>query len=758
MRIGNNILVPQIYSDAVIGAGGWMTGCDEAADDGTVLGRCDTAHAHLLAPGANKWVRQMVPNVDLNPTDIDVSPGYNVNIYAEAISKSNSSVRYLVTMGRPWVKKPGATNYTPTNMPKRTTVDGNGESRMCGHPMDVDPDNPAVCLLVLPDGAFITDNYGDNWTAIPLNKLPAPSANRMAIVRFDRSRGLVGGRRQYIYVFIPGSGLYLSSNFGADWTKTSAMPGSDTSASHMKVHPTTGKVVVSGMNTEGDSFIRISSNAGASWILGNRTDASAPQNVKTVAFSGLTDRLYGFTVGGGITISNDGGVEWSNYGLPSQVAADMDIPWHLEDGYKAVGEVVRIPGTENYIMTGGIGAWLIPNPPAALPGYGTPVRFVGKSLGIENMVGTNINYAPDGAMGMTMQDKQTILFPAGKAGRELPHHFGPVEGIYRGVNTDYAMGNTQFWATSVVGLGIGYTQDGGKTWTVNESLRTQTGGNGGGQLCVLTEDIVLAAQLEGGSRIRNALYITRNFRAPNCTWQEVVIGNGEAVNAQFSFFNGAPRKVLIKDQFDPGAVYFYNSSFVDSPDDANVLACQGLWKIQVNLGANVTPTVSRQYANRLMFLNQDAIHNKLVVLGKAGDLAFTGGDNAPWLYRSKNMGVNWTDVRGTDNLGAGDRFAEVFGIASGKARWDSEFPTHYVAGYRAFGATDANGNTDFSRYGLWASYDDMLTWTRLEQFPGGHILHPQDIGASPTNFGEVTIALPGMGAITRYYKSELELV
>ncbi len=117
MRNGNTLLGSTAISDAVIGAGGWMTGL-QTADDGTLFGRLDGGPPPSLAPGATTWVKSFQPGVDVAVADLDFTQG-DITGYASAISPSNSAVRYAAHLGWVWVKKPGAQFYTKTTLPRR---------------------------------------------------------------------------------------------------------------------------------------------------------------------------------------------------------------------------------------------------------------------------------------------------------------------------------------------------------------------------------------------------------------------------------------------------------------------------------------------------------------------------------------------------------------------------------------------------------------------------------------------------------------
>ncbi len=365
-----------------------------------------------------------------------------------------------------------------------------------------------------------------------------------------------------------------------------------------------------------------------------------------------------------------------------------------------------------------------------------------------------------------------MIYAPNQVGRVLPADYGPYRNeIQRGSNCDPAPEDTNFWVTTVVGRDPGYTTNRGVTWTTCPALRIAqgwtgpeiaAGQGGGGCLTVLSKDVWIIGSLTGPpynstTRAKNTLYITRDR---GVSFTELLVGNGNAINTFMAAFSGVARKVLIKDRYYTaagllGRVYFYNAGDTDNTGNADNLACKGLWQIDVPT-ANTAPTVTRKNSNRLTSGNQDIIHNKLVVLGAAGKLGFCGGDGCPFTFYSADGGANWTEITGTDDVGAGTKFTQVYGIAAGKARFDSAFPTIYVAGYRdtANAAIVRNG-AGLAKYGLWASYDDRATWTKIAVFPGGSPIQVADLDASMATYGEVTVTLGGLGAATLYYDYRL---
>jgi hypothetical protein len=225
-------------------------------------------------------------------------------------------------------------------------------------------------------------------------------------------------------------------------------------------------------------------------------------------------------------------------------------------------------------------------------------------------------------------------------------------------------------------------------------------------------------------------------------------------NLQYNF----GRRTLMKDRFTTGnirRVVFYTPSDVDNPTSADTLACRGFWEIMVNMTTGAT-TVTRKFNGTIFPSNQDSYFGKLTQVGP-DDWMWCGGDNAVGgLMRSKDGGSTWNPVTGTDDQGAGDRFAEVFGAAAGKPLAGLTSPTLWVVGYRM--NVNTNRTNDHSKYGLWRSHDDGLTWIRQEQFPGGSFDMVMDMVADPNNYGKLDILFGGSGVVHVDYEYSLDAI
>ncbi len=774
MLIGTTAIEPARSYRKMIGAGGWVTGVDQAAD-GTLFTRCDTTLPYYRNPGALEWTVAVTPGINF--------PGSLVqggcSIFAAAICWGNSAVRAFTNNDKLYVMKPGATQWNLTTLPPRS-MNGNSDVRMCGQPLQFDPANPNVLWIGQTEGVSYTTDCGDTWTQIPLSTLPAPVtvtvSGRLNVarhsIRFDHTSPVVDGKTQRIYIFVPGSGVYVSNNAGSTWN---LMVGSPISCSSMKISRINGNILVGGDNRE---------IGGTMWLFDGTSwnESKGPDNtsliVQAVEFHNSDPNIaWGVNPGGGVTTSNNGAVSFGAYGGQMQTPATVDISWHDRQGrgasgidHRSIGEAVHNVHDDYLYMSAGIGFWVARTPPTQSYAFPAPKVLVhGTAAGIENMVGTVMTVSPDGKCGLTMQDKQLMLFSASGIGEKFTLNYGPRVGqIIRGTTCDYAPEDTDFWvgtiedagnpAENIQGYHCGYTTDLGASWTLSSSLLDMTGGLAGGQIVVLSKDIWVASQFSGYTinatrKVQNSLYLTRDRGQ---TWTMITgIGNDNAVSSHFG--SNASRISMCKDYTIPGRMYFYNTGDFNNPDSADTLACQGFYQIDVPMTGNGAPTVTRKRTDRVFAAPfwADMYHLKLRHGGAANTLVCTAGNNGVLgCFRSTDGGSNWTQLTGTDNLGMGTRFGEVDSISVGKAHWTSSNPTIWVIGYRITDDYYDNGQ-DFSKYGEWESRDNGATWTRTAQFPGqawpqsgdGNFSVYNDHCAGMHEYGYRNVSTNGSGAV-----------
>jgi hypothetical protein len=797
MRKGNTRLFSTIISTKVVGAGGYVTGLDGAAD-GTLIGRCDTAGAFILGPNASEWVPAFVPGVTIAAAD--VSADYGINVFDAAVCWSDSGYMQQVTMGNLWRKAPGL-NWAKTPFP-RQMVNGNSHHRMNGKMLAIDPANPAVALYGNHHGRYRTTDAWNTHTVIPNASVPLPlvagNGPYHDIIIFDRSSPVTGSgatvRTTGIFWFVPGAGTYHSTDAGATWV----FIGGPISAATGRVRLSDGLLILTGLNIQDDGPVSIWN--GSAWIAGARADGGGAALLHTVEFDvSVPNLVHGIQDGGAYCNSLDGGRTWGGLvTLKTDNPATVDIPWQVQNiSSRAIGDIRQHPVNRRLRISCGIGCWDMRTPPTTLTDEFTtpPIVTHGLSLGIENMVTGALFNALDGTTDVTMQDKQHMPFGPNEIGRKFTNSYGPQRGkIVRGIAADFAPEDSKFLAVTLaadIGDDCAYSEDGGKTWIGRPHLKALTGGNGAGQIVVINKDTWIRwqfvtqandgaawsngqpggggdpaayriANLNASIRGKIAPYITRNARAENPTWTEIVIGSGNASLAQLN--SNSIRISMFKDPWNPTEVYLYNPADVDFPNTADSIASRGLWRIKVNPD---DVAVTRLLDTRIWSnTNKDAFHLKMRHGGKPRTLLICGGDNVLGAYRGVVTGdsLTLTPLGGTDNVGAGTKFNEVQSVSAGKGRWDSDEPCAYVLGSR--GTVDAQDNgVDFSKFGVWESRDLWTaapgeeTWERIDQFPGNTLPSTttpaegapyNDVIASMHKYRTLTFTTGGMGAVHRF--------
>jgi hypothetical protein len=735
-----------------IGAGGFTTGLSFAAD-GTKMVRTDTFDAYVGAPGITPvWAHQLKPGTSVTASQIDLfygsspHPWGQCGTYDAVIAPSNSAVRYIVCMGYVWVTQDSGATYTRCALAQKANCFPNEANRMSGRPLAVDPQNPAVVYFGAPDALHWSDNYGTSWTSVSTGTIPAPTSGRRMCVAFDPNSSVVSTKKQGIYVFVNGSGLYRSTNGGTSWT---AVSGSPTAASHCKVG-SNGYVYLAGNGEADTGQFRRWVPSGPTWI------APTGINAKSIAISPHNaGHIYLTQGGGGLDVSTDYGVTWSLGGgnTTTNSRSSVNIGWQAwtNENYMTNGDIEFDPLVNRIWCAEGIGVWYTNSPPTTFT-FGNSTSWVECSNGIENMVTSTLTTAPDGKVGYACHDRGTFIIAKSAAGVTFPAKHGLSTAFQHSQACDYAPEDTNFWvASSMQGSGtpvsvVGYTTDMGATWTQVSGLDATAAGNGGGQIAVLSKDVWIVAPVGAGKGV----WLTVNRGA---NWTQLTIGDNAALLVQQAY--NYSRKVLIKDAYTAGRCYLYHVGNPDS-NTASDIACRGIWRIDVNLG-NGTPTVTRVTTSYITapggYGGPDFYHGKLAQIS-ATEWLWCGGDSCLGLWRSTDSMATWAQVTGSDDVNGAAGFGEVFGVGVGKAASGSSYKTLLAAGWRQVTPVDASTATG---YGFWISYDNGANWTRVAQYADGIFDIVNDIVGDLSTFGRFYIGWGGTGMSMLNYDYSLRM-
>lgn len=754
MRNGSTRLGSYPSSTRIVGAGGWVTGGD-IANDGTIIVRTDTYNAYALAVGGSTWVPQIRANDSVAAASLDlfyssaVPWGY-VGTYDVAIAPSNSAVRAVVQTGYVWITTDAGVTYFKANLAQQANCLPNEANRMNGKMLVFDPQNPNILWFGSPQGLFkctAAQTPGAAWTAISTATIPVPTAGSRYCIAYDPSSAVASGAKQGICVFIPGTGIKRSTDGGGSWSAITAPTTGATVACHMKINANS-QLFLCGAGGENTDALRIYNLTAGTW--------SYPGKIcKSVAFS-PHNAGHVYSCGGGshLDVSLDYGATWAigTSNTANNVRQATNITWHQNtfESYMSNGDILFDPVVNRIWTLEGIGVWRTGVPPTNLT-FGSNVTWTEWSLGIENMVTGTMTFSPDGKLGYACQDRGTFLLPKGALGKTFPAQHAPGPGnytqaLYFAQMADYAPEDTDFWVTTLLEKGFTYTTDGGATWSAPSTALMTASGNtgGGGQIAVLSKDIWIIGQLTATPisnatfNDRNALWLTTNR---GVSWTKLTIGDNSAVWVSPAYY--ICRRALMKDKFNAGRALFYNVGDVDNGGSAGDLACRGVWQIDVNLTSGV-PTITRKSSVRMQSFNRDNYHGKLNQIG-VSSWTWVGGDGGLGLWRTSDGGATWSEATGSDDQGAGTKFAEVFGVGVGKAAAGSLYPTLLALGYRMDTPATAT-NADVGKYGAWMSTDNGATWTRIAQFFGNAFDCPNDIVGDMSTFGRFVIGYSGSGA------------
>lgn len=681
-----------------IGAGGYITGMDFARD-GTKVIRCDCGGAYIWSDAQAQWNPLLTSN-SMAASEWGHTATQTTGVYEIAVAPSNTSRIYVVFNGKLYRSNDKGATFTKTAMPA-ITGSVTDEYRVLGKKMAVDPVNPDVVLVGCQTGGlFITRDGGASWTHSVA--IPNPATVRGVRIAFDPSSS-TSGSTPVVYVSSQGSGIYRSSDGGANFT---LIANSLLDPQHMICDSKGQLWVTNGLDA--GNLRRYSSGAWTS--LGPTT-----RTLKTIAIDPANSaHIVVGTPGGEIAQTRDGGATWTDFyiyapaGPVTRVA--NDIPWlsWTNEVYMSSGEMQFDPTSANKLyFAEGIGVWWT-NPPADF----TPITWNSQSKGIEQLVSNQFISPPTGGTLYMAWDRPVfrITNPDVFATTHGPNN---KNAIVMGWAGDYAPDNSSFIVAMMNNWGVdqsGYSTDGGSTWSQFSSVPSDVSANklGGSIAAGSTNNFVWVSNSNGN------VWYTNNRGG---TWAQAslpgVPTSGETGWGWGYFLH---RNILVADKVNLGTFYIYNY----------LGTAAGLYR-STNGGASFT----RVFAGEIAAGSQ--YNAKLYsVPGKAGHLFFTSG----WLdgtnpgptqfMRSTDGGQTWSAVANV---------LEVYACGFGMAASGSTYPAIYMAGY-------VNGT-----WGLWRSDDNAATWTNLGANPLGNADVITSVAGDMAAYGKVYVGFAGSGAV-----------
>src|SRR4051794_16225437 len=180
-----------------IGAGGYVTGIDIAADD-TMVVRTDTYGAYIW--NGTEW-QQLVTALSMPAANVGI--GNQEGVYEIRIAPSDTNVLYMEYLGQVYRSDNSGGTWVNTAF-SHVVQDPNDANRMIGQKMAVDPANPDVVYAGTgQDGLFVTTDGGASWhsvTSVPSSSEgPGGLYPGISGIVFDPTSGVTDGKTNVIY-------------------------------------------------------------------------------------------------------------------------------------------------------------------------------------------------------------------------------------------------------------------------------------------------------------------------------------------------------------------------------------------------------------------------------------------------------------------------------------------------------------------------------------------------------------------------------
>jgi hypothetical protein len=363
-----------------IGAGGFLTGIDIAAD-GTMVVRTDTYGAYLW--NGTQW-QQLVTSTSMPAADVSVD--HNQGVYEIRIAPSDTNVFYMEYLGSVYRSDDKGTTWTKTAALPHVADDPNDANRMNGQKMAVDPNNPDVVYVgTQQNGLFVTTDGGASWQR--MSGVPGSAQDDSGVfpgitgIVFDSSSGTTGGKTNVIYASSYGHGVYKSTDGGTSW---SALSGGPTDVEYAVVSATGAYYAA-----DGKSLWRYEDGAWSKLL----TESNGIHAVAIDPFD--PSHIMAQTPAGNLEESFNAGATWSGIHWNNQLSA-TDIPWLAVSGqYMSIGGLVFDPSVPDKLWTSsGVGVWHTSLPDHST--WTTPIVWNSQSIGIEQLGANDIVVAPGG--------------------------------------------------------------------------------------------------------------------------------------------------------------------------------------------------------------------------------------------------------------------------------------------------------------------------------------------------------------------------
>lgn len=708
------------WSHVAVGGGGFMTGLSFDAGGQTFVARTDVYGAYVWDKDADRWLQLVT--ADSFPAGSRVQNGIADGAYEIAVAPSRPQRIYVAIKGQVFRSEDRGRHFTlaGNGNPFPLTWDANGEYRLGGPYMAVDPANPDLILLGAPDsGLWRSADGGGSWqrvASVPLSvdRAPAPGIQAPAsLIWFEP------GAKKRIFAMSSGHGMFASGDHGVSFKPLSPLAQ----------QPMTLR---RGAFDRHGTFWAVDDVTKSVWRYrdGVWTDVTQAAGLPAKSYAAIAanpaaDQIVLFDQSGPGFQSVDEGQHWTSV-AHSVTVGQGDPPWlkAADNAYFATSDIAfdpKVPG--RLWVSAGMGVFY-----ADLGAGASVAAWTSQTRGIEELVANDV-IQPVG---------QSPIFGGWDFGLHVKERldqfsttFGPNErGLISVQQMDWSIAApaTIITNASDARLGCcdedgnavmaGYSEDGGRNWTKFKTLPTPPGTKDSDARRMSFGTIAMSA---GGPD--NIVWEPAFNRAPFYTkdrgrsWHQVMLPGaaGDNYGSFEQFFY--QRKTLAADRVKPGVFYL-----VHSGDGANG-GLAGLWRT-TDGGANW----SRMFSGEIAPSSTMAAKLRAVP-GHAGELFFTSGfayAGDTGLRRSTDGGATWAIVPDV---------AHVDDIAFGKAAPGAAYPAIYISG-RVHEA-----------YGVWRSLDNAKSWQKLTEFPAGTLDQVTAIGADPDVFGRVYLGYKGSGWI-----------
>lgn len=703
-----------------IGGGGMITGLSSDASGQTLVARTDVYGAYMWDGEANRW-SQMVTAAGMPERD-RVQNGLAAGAYEVAVAPSLATRIYMVVRGRFYRSDDGGRHWAMPSAaaPFPFAADANGDARMRGPFMAVDPANADAVLLGTPAaGLWRSGDGGRSWsrvTSVPASQGQAGAPGTGILIWYEQPAG--GRPTGRIFALSAGRGMFVSSNGG-----TSFAPLGGSGAQPLTLQR--------GAFDRKGSFFGVDDLTKAIWSYrqGRWRNLTSELGLRASDYSSVAanpraDQVVVLDRGGAGYVSNDGGDSWNTITHSARVG-DGDPPWlkTADQPYFLVTDLRFDAKTPNRLWAAhGMGVFHADLAPGA-----SHLDWTSQTRGIEELVAYDVIQPPGQSpvfagldFGIHVKDDLTAFSTS----------FGPNRNFIAAQQLDWTPAKPGFVVTNASdtrttccaedgnAVMAGTSTDGGRSWAKFPTLPTPPGTKSDdpwrmsfGTIAVSSGDAGNIVWAPAFNRL--PFYTTDGGRS----WTPIDLPDA-AGDAPGSFPTIWPqRKTLAADKAAPSTFYLYHSG-----EELN-LALQGLWRSRDGGGS-----WTRVHAGEIAPGSGFAAKLRSVP-GHAGHLFFTAAaheasDTA--LRRSNDGGASWQVVPGVTH---------VEDVAFGKAARGAAYPAIYVVG-QVGGA-----------YGVWRSIDNAARWQRLVDFPLGSLDQVSVVGADPDVFGRVYIGYGGSGWI-----------